>query len=55
MSAGHVSDPRIADGNRWQVEENLREKKVESDLKDLSKMLVAFANSVARVLTGQSK
>lgn len=31
----------------WQAEDSLREKKVESDLKDLSKTLVAFANSVA--------
>jgi Putative DNA-binding domain len=31
----------------WQAEDNLREKKVESDLKDLLKTLVAFANSVA--------
>jgi hypothetical protein len=31
----------------WQAEDSLREKKVESDLKDLQKTLVAFANSVA--------
>jgi Putative DNA-binding domain len=31
----------------WQSEDSLREKKVESDLKDLLKTLVAFANSVA--------
>lgn len=31
----------------WQPEDNLREKKVESDLKDLLKTMVAFANSVA--------
>jgi Putative DNA-binding domain len=31
----------------WQAEDSLREKKVESDLKDLLKTLVAFANSVA--------
>ena len=31
----------------WQAEDSLREKKVESDLKDLRKTLVAFANSVA--------
>jgi hypothetical protein len=31
----------------WQAEDSLREKKVESDLKDLPKTLVAFANSVA--------
>ena len=31
----------------WQPEDSLREKKVESDLKDLLKTLVAFANSVA--------
>ncbi len=30
----------------WQAEDNLREKKVESDLRDLLKTLVAFANSV---------
>jgi hypothetical protein len=28
----------------WQAEDSLREKKVESDLKDLLKTLVAFAN-----------
>jgi hypothetical protein len=32
----------------WQAEDSLKEKKVESDLKDLLKTLVAFANSVAR-------
>jgi predicted HTH transcriptional regulator len=31
----------------WQAEDSLREKKVEGDLKDLLKTLVAFANSVA--------
>jgi predicted HTH transcriptional regulator len=31
----------------WQAEDSLREKKVESDLGDLLKTLVAFANSVA--------
>jgi len=31
----------------WQAEDSLREKKVENDLKDLLKTLVAFANSVA--------
>jgi hypothetical protein len=31
----------------WQAEDSLREKKSESDLKDLLKTLVAFANSVA--------
>lgn len=31
----------------WQAEDSLRERKVESDLKDLLKTLVAFANSVA--------
>ena len=31
----------------WQAEDSLREKKLESDLKDLLKTLVAFANSVA--------
>jgi len=31
----------------WQAEDSLREKKVESDLKDLLKTMVAFANSVA--------
>lgn len=31
----------------WQAEDGLREKKVESDLKDLLQTLVAFANSVA--------
>jgi hypothetical protein len=31
----------------WQAEDSLREKKVESDLKDLRKTMVAFANSVA--------
>lgn len=31
----------------WQAEDSLSEKKVESDLKDLLKTLVAFANSVA--------
>ena len=37
----------------WQAEDNLREKKVESDLKDLLKTLVAFANSVAPDDTAQ--
>lgn len=31
----------------WQAEDSLRENKVENDLKDLLKTLVAFANSVA--------
>jgi predicted HTH transcriptional regulator len=31
----------------WQAEDSLREKKVESGLKDLLKTMVAFANSVA--------
>jgi uncharacterized protein (DUF4415 family) len=31
----------------WQAEDSLREKKLESDLKDLLKTMVAFANSVA--------
>lgn len=31
----------------WQAEDSLREKKVQSDLKDLLKTMVAFANSVA--------
>src|ERR1700733_7330658 len=31
----------------WQSEDSLRERKVESDLKDLLKTMVAFANSVA--------
>jgi predicted HTH transcriptional regulator len=31
----------------WQAEDSLREKKVENDLKDWPKTLVAFANSVA--------
>jgi predicted HTH transcriptional regulator len=31
----------------WQAEDSLKEKKTESDLKDLLKTLVAFANSVA--------
>jgi hypothetical protein len=31
----------------WQAEDSLRERKVESDLKDLLKTMVAFANSVA--------
>src|ERR1700682_123910 len=31
----------------WQAEDSLREKKVESDLKDLLKTMVAFAHSVA--------
>lgn len=31
----------------WQGEDSLREKKGESDLRDLLKTLVAFANSVA--------
>ena len=37
----------------WQAEDSLREKKVESDLKDLLKTLVAFANSVAPDDTAQ--
>jgi hypothetical protein len=37
----------------WQAEDSLREKKVESDLKDLLKTLVAFANSVAPSDTAQ--
>jgi hypothetical protein len=37
----------------WQAEDSLREKKVESDLKDLLKTLVAFANSVAPGDTAQ--
>jgi predicted HTH transcriptional regulator len=37
----------------WQAEDNLREKKVESDLKDLLKTIVAFANSVAPGDTAQ--
>src|SRR6266481_5728986 len=37
----------------WQPEDSLREKKVESDLKDLLKTLVAFANSVAPGDTAQ--
>lgn len=31
----------------WQAEDSLKEKKTESDLGDLLKTLVAFANSVA--------
>jgi predicted HTH transcriptional regulator len=31
----------------WQAEDSLKEKKTESDLKDMLKTLVAFANSVA--------
>lgn len=31
----------------WQAEDSLHEKKVESELKDLLKTLLAFANSVA--------
>jgi hypothetical protein len=31
----------------WQAEDSLKEKKVENDLKDLLKRLVAVANSVA--------
>ena len=31
----------------WQAEDSLREKKVENDLKDLLKTMIAFANSVA--------
>ena len=37
----------------WQAEDSLREKKVESDLKDLLKTMVAFANSVAPGDTAQ--
>ena len=37
----------------WQAEDSLREKKVESDLKDLPKTLVAFANSVGPGDTAQ--
>lgn len=37
----------------WQAEDSLREKKLESDLKDLLKTLVAFANSVAPGDTAQ--
>jgi predicted HTH transcriptional regulator len=37
----------------WQSEDSLREKKVESDLKDLLKTMVAFANSVAPGDTAQ--
>jgi hypothetical protein len=37
----------------WQAEDSLREKKVESDLKDLLKTLVGFANSVAPGDTAQ--
>ncbi len=37
----------------WQAEDSLKEKKVESDLKDLLKTLVAFANSVAPGDTAQ--
>jgi hypothetical protein len=37
----------------WQAEDSLREKKLESDLKDLLKTLVAFANSVAPSDTAQ--
>ena len=37
----------------WQAEDSLREKKVESDLKDLLKTMVAFANSVAPDDTAQ--
>lgn len=42
----------------WQAEDSLREKKLESDLKDLLKTLVAFANSVgpgdtAQILIGE--
>jgi len=37
----------------WQAEDSLREKKVESDLRDLLKTLVAFANSVAPGDTAQ--
>lgn len=37
----------------WQAEDRLREKKVESDLKDLLKTMVAFANSVAPGDTAQ--
>lgn len=37
----------------WQAEDSLREKKVESDLKDLLKTLVAFANSVGPNDTAQ--
>ena len=37
----------------WQSEDSLREKKVENDLRDLLKTLVAFANSVAPGDTAQ--
>jgi hypothetical protein len=37
----------------WQAEDSLKEKKVESDLKDLLKTMVAFANSVAPGDTAQ--
>lgn len=37
----------------WQAEDSLREKKVENDLKDLLKTMVAFANSVAPGDTAQ--
>ena len=37
----------------WQAEDSLREKKVESDLKDLLKTMVAFANSVGPGDTAQ--
>jgi hypothetical protein len=37
----------------WQAEDSLREKKVENDLRDLLKTLVAFANSVAPNDTAQ--
>jgi hypothetical protein len=37
----------------WQAEDSLREKKLESDLKDLLKTLVAFANSVGPNDTAQ--
>lgn len=37
----------------WQAEDSLREKKVENDLRDLLKTLVAFANSVAPGDTAQ--
>jgi predicted HTH transcriptional regulator len=37
----------------WQAEDALREKKVESDLKDLLKTMIAFANSVSPGDTAQ--
>jgi predicted HTH transcriptional regulator len=37
----------------WQAEDGLREKKLENDLKDLPRTLIAFANSVAPGDTAQ--